>query len=99
MGFRHGAYCLKRLESWLVEGALIIGSGRIGRHATSCVFSVFTGFLLLFRTAGGEGLIASGRRISSRVRICEQVTMMIMILLMIIMMKTNMMKTGIKSFQ
>ena len=27
----------------------------------------------------GEGSIASGRRISSRVRICEPVTMMIMI--------------------
>ena len=44
---------------------------------------------------GGEGLIASGRRISSRVRICEPVTMIIMI--MISMMQTNMMKTMIKS--
>ena len=39
----------------------MIGSGRTGRHATSCVFSVFTahfaGFLLLFRTrgVGGDG--------------------------------------------
>ena len=42
---------------------------------------------------GGEGLIASGHRLSSRVRICEPVTMMIKIMIMIIMMKTHMMKT------
>ena len=47
---------------------------------------------------GGEGLIASGRRISSRVRICQPVTMMILIMIMFIMMKTNMMKTMIKSY-
>ena len=42
----------------------------------------------------GEGLIASGRRISSRVRICEPVTMMIMIMVMTIMMKTNPINDG-----
>ena len=44
-------------------GAQIIGGGRIGRHSTSCVFSVFTahfqGFCLLFITTflvgGGWG--------------------------------------------
>ena len=41
---------------------------------------------------------ASGRRISSRARICEPVTMMIMIMIMIIVMKTSMMKTMIKSY-
>ena len=57
--------------------------------------------MLLFRTRaggggdGGEGLIASGRRISSRVHVCEPVTMMIRIMIMIIMMKTNMMETMI----
>ena len=45
-----------------------------------------------------EGLIASGRRISCRVSICEPVAMMIMIMIMNIMMKTNVMKTMIKSY-
>ena len=51
-------------------GAYMIGSGRIGRRVT------FPRFLLLARTRGwgrdgGGGVIASDRRISPRVRICE----------------------------
>ena len=51
-------------------GVLIIGSGRIGRHETSCVFSVFTAHFQVFcccSRLGGGGLnsVRPSRSLSS----------------------------------